>query len=118
MKNILALLLMLAVSLTFAQEKRDLKLNKETNLIEVVYFHDNGTISQTGFYTKAGKLQGEWLSYNKTGKKISSANYDNGKKSGKWFFWNEDKLKEVDYHNNKIASVNVWKNTEAIADSN
>jgi len=36
---------------SFAQQKRDLKLNKDTNLIEVIYYHDNGQISQTGFYT-------------------------------------------------------------------
>jgi hypothetical protein len=33
------------------------------------------------------------------------ATYDNGQKSGKWFFWNDTVLSEVDYSNNQIASV-------------
>ncbi len=33
-----------------------------------------------------------------------SANYDNGKKVGKWFYWTDKTLKEVDYTNNAIVS--------------
>jgi hypothetical protein len=32
--------------------------------------------------------------------------YDNGQKSGKWF-WNDTVLSEVDYSNNQIASVKI-----------
>lgn len=91
--------------ISFAQQKRDLKLNKDTNLIEVVYYHDNGVVSQTGTYTLDGKLQGVWLSFDTEGKKIVSANYDNGKKVGKWYYWNNGTVKEVDYSNNAIAGV-------------
>jgi len=91
--------------ISFGQQKRDLKLNEDTNLIEVVYYHDNGVVSQTGFYTLDGKLQGVWLSFDKKGKKIVSANYDNGKKVGKWYYWNNDTVKEVDYTDNVIANV-------------
>ncbi len=90
---------------SFAQQKRELKLNKDTNLIEVVYYHDNGVVSQTGTYTTVGKLQGEWLSFNTEGKKIISANYDNGKKVGKWFYWTKETVKEVDYNTNVIANL-------------
>ena len=90
---------------SFAQQKRDLKLNKDTNLIEVVYYHDNGVVSQTGTYTLDGKLQGVWLSFDTEGKKIVSANYDNGKKVGKWYYWTNGTVKEVDYSDNAIASV-------------
>tara|TARA_R110000868_G_scaffold3024_22_gene20404 strand:- start:904 stop:1242 length:339 start_codon:yes stop_codon:yes gene_type:complete len=90
---------------SFAQQKRDLKLNKDTNLIEVVYYHDNGVVSQTGTYTADGKLQGEWLSFDTEGKKIISANYDNGKKVGKWFYWTKETVKEVDYNTNVIANL-------------
>ena len=91
--------------ISFAQQKRDLKLNKDTNLIEVVYYHDNGVVSQTGTYTLDGKLQGVWLSFDTEGKKIVSANYDNGKKVGKWYYWTNGTVKEVDYSDNAIASV-------------
>jgi len=117
-KSILVSFAFLIAVVTFAQEKRDLKLNKDTNLIEVVYYHDNGVVSQTGAYTTDGKLQGEWLSYSTDGKKQVSANYDNGQKVGKWFFWNKTTLKEVDYNNNVIANVNEWEIKSRVADSN
>ncbi|AUC82664.1 toxin-antitoxin system YwqK family antitoxin [Lacinutrix sp. Bg11-31] len=117
-KSILFSIAFLIAVVTFAQDKRDLKLNKDTNLIEVVYYHDNGVVSQTGAYTVDGKLQGEWLSYNAQGKKQVSANYDNGKKVGKWLIWKDATLKEVDYNNNAIASVSEWKIKAPVADNN
>ena len=33
---------------SFAQQERKLELNKDTNLIDVIYYHDNGVVSQTG----------------------------------------------------------------------
>lgn len=115
MKNIVVIAIVLFTSFSFAQKERSLELNKDTNLIDVVYYHDNGMISQTGSYTKDGKLQGDWLSYDINGKKLVSAQYDNGKKVGKWFYWNGDTLKEVDYTNNAIASVNEWSNRTTVA---
>ena len=105
-KSILLFFAFLITVVSFAQEKqrRDLKLNKDTNLIDVVYYHDNGVVSQTGSYTADGKLHGEWLSFNTAGKKIISANYDNGKKVGKWIHWIEGKKKVVNYDNN-VASL-------------
>ena len=104
-KLVLFFFTFLITVISFAQQKRDLKLNKDTNLIEVVYYHDNGAVSQTGTYTLDGKLQGLWLSFDTEGKKIVSANYDNGKKVGKWYYWNNGTVKEVDYSNNAIANV-------------
>jgi len=115
MKNLFTWALALFTVVAFAQKERVLTLNKETNLIDVVYYHDNGVVSQTGSYTLDGKLQGEWLSFNTAGKKIVSANYDNGQKVGKWFYWNNETLKEVDYSNNAIASVNEWTNKSSLA---
>jgi antitoxin component YwqK of YwqJK toxin-antitoxin module len=89
---------------SFGQKERELKLNKDTNLIDVVYYHDNGVVSQTGSYTADGKLQGVWLSFNTEGKKTVSANYDNGKKVGKWIYWIDGVKKEVNYTNN-VASM-------------
>ncbi|RBP34446.1 toxin-antitoxin system YwqK family antitoxin [Oceanihabitans sediminis] len=114
---ILFFVFMISVA-SFAQQERTLKLNKETGFIEVVYYHDNGVVSQTGFYTADGKLQGEWLSFDQEGKKTVSGNYDNGKKVGKWFYWNDKTLKEVDYNKNAIASVVSWTNSSGVALSN
>ena len=106
MKKLILVFAFLITVVSFAQEtqKRDLKLNKDTNLIEVVYYHDNGVVSQTGTYTVDGKLQGEWLSFDTAGKKTVSANYDNGKKVGKWIYWIDGLKKEVNYTNN-VASM-------------
>lgn len=105
MKKIVLFFAFLMTVVSFAQQKRDLKLNKETNSIEVVYYHDNGAVSQTGTYTADGKLQGEWLSFSAEGKKTVSGNYDNGKKVGKWFYYTNETVKQVDYNNNVIAHL-------------
>ena len=106
MKKLFLLFAFLITVVAFAQDKqkRELKLNKETNLIEVVYYHDNGVVSQKGTYTLDGKLHGEWLSYNEEGKKTVSANYDNGKKVGKWIYWIDGEKKVVNYNDN-VASL-------------
>ena len=106
MKKLILIFAFLITVVSFAQEnqKRDLKLNEDTNLIEVVYYHDNGVVSQTGTYTLDGKLQGEWLSFDTAGKKTVSANYDNGKKVGKWIYWIDGVKKEVNYTDN-VASL-------------
>ena len=69
MKNLVVVALMMISAISFAQNERTLKLNQDTNTIDVVYYNDNGQISQTGAYTLDGKLQGEWLSYDANGKK-------------------------------------------------
>jgi len=118
MKRIVMLMLVLCISGAYAQQTRDLELNKDKDLIEVTYYHDNGQISQTGFYTTDGKLHGEWFSYCDKGEKLVSAKYDMGVKVGKWFFWQGDLLREVDYSNGAILAVNEWKNTDTAVASN
>jgi antitoxin component YwqK of YwqJK toxin-antitoxin module len=105
MKNKFFFIAFLITVVSFAQQKEKLELNEDTNLVEATYYHDNGMVSQTGTFTQDGKLQGEWLSFNTEGNKLVSANYDNGKKVGKWFYWNDKTLKEVNYENNVIVSV-------------
>ncbi len=110
MKITILLFAFLTTSISFAQDKKDIKLNKTTNLIDVVFYHNNGTVSQTGTYTLDGKLHGEWLQFNSEGKKLVLANYDNGRKVGKWFYWTNKTLKEIDYTSNNIANVTEWTN--------
>lgn len=116
MKTQILLLFFLVITVSsFAQQERDLELNEEAKVIEVTYYHDNGVVSQKGVYTLDGKLHGEWLSYDSEGNKIVAANYDNGKKVGKWFYWNNETLNEVDYTQNAIAKVVKWNQKTAIA---
>jgi hypothetical protein len=36
--------------------------------------------------------------------------YENGQKTGKWFFWTGSTLNEVDYSNSRIADIKKWSN--------
>ena len=37
-----------------------------------------------------------------------------GKKTGKWFFWQNESLNEVDFQNSKIVSVTKWDNKNPV----
>ena len=111
-------MLFLAPFLMAAQQKdmdRDVTLLKDQNLIKVVYYHENGNVQQEGTYNLEGELHGEWVSFTSEGEKLSMGTYLNGKKHGKWFFWGEDVLKEVDYSHNQIAAVHQWKEGAKLA---
>lgn len=118
MKKIVLILIMLSVSFTYAQDKKQVKLDKKGDLTLATYYHDNGEVQQKGYFNVEGKLQGEWTSYNEDGQKVALGNYENGKKAGKWFFWDGESLKEVDYIDSKIVSVNKWDNKTKVAFSN
>ncbi|MCM8569433.1 nicotinic acid mononucleotide adenyltransferase [Gramella jeungdoensis] len=81
---------------------------KQDDLIKGTFYYEDGNIRQEGTY-KNGKLHGQWISYDQNGEKTAIAHYNKGEKEGKWFFWNGDRLTEVDYENSRIASVNKWK---------
>lgn len=104
-KYILILALVFVSTSVFSQKKKELKLNKETNLIEATYYHDNGQISQKGTFNLERKLHGDWISFNDSGEKVSEGVYHKGIRTGKWFFWNDGVIKEVEFDNNMIASV-------------
>ena len=94
---------------TNAEQKTNVEYVKQGDLIKGVFYYDNGLIQQEGTY-KNGKLHGQWISYDKDGKKNTVAFYHKGEKTGKWFFWRQDKLVEVDYSENNIASVQTYSN--------
>ena len=85
MKNSLVVIMMLFAGIAFAQEKKDTYVQKG-DLVEATLYHDNGQIEQHGFF-KNKKLHGTWTYYNEQGEKISIGNYENGVKTGKWFFY-------------------------------
>lgn len=118
MKKSIFILVFLVSAVTFAQIKPEMKLNKETNLIEATYYHDSGEISQKGTFNLEKELHGEWLSFNKKGQTITVGTYEKGIKVGTWLFWANDILKEVEYNENMIAAVNESSNTEGIVSRN
>ena len=67
--------------------------------------------------TKDGKLVGMWVSYDINGVKKAIGEYNNGQKIGKWLFWNDKTLSEVDYSESRITSVKNWKQ-DAIVNRN
>lgn len=119
MKNIKSMLVMAALligSVVFAQEVKP-SFEKQGDLIKGTFYYEDGSVRQEGTY-KDGKLHGQWISFDQNGKKIALAKYEEGNKSGKWFFWNSDQLTEVDYDNNQIADVTSYKNTTSIVSRN
>ncbi|NAS31810.1 nicotinic acid mononucleotide adenyltransferase [Flavobacteriaceae bacterium R38] len=112
MKNLIMTFAMLFSVVLMAQTDKPL-MEKEGDLTKVTYFHENGKVAQIGFY-KNKKIHGQWKAYDVKGKKIAVANYDEGKKVGKWLFWNENGLKEVDYSDNRIVSVTNWNNSNRV----
>lgn len=116
-KNILLAAIFLAGGVAMAQDKDPKPVfEKQGDLIKGTFYYEDGSVRQEGTY-KDGRLHGEWVSYNQNGEKTAIANYENGQKSGKWFFWSEDKLTEVDYQNSVIASVNSWKNDSSLVNN-
>jgi len=114
MKKIVTFLMIFCVSFIFAQERNQkVKLEKKGDLVEATYFDNNGKIEQQGFF-KDDKRHGNWISFNEKGEKIVVGHYLEDKKTGKWVFIIEETLKEVDYLNNKIISVNEWSNRSSI----
>ncbi|WP_149274074.1 toxin-antitoxin system YwqK family antitoxin [Pareuzebyella sediminis] len=106
MKNLIAVIaILLIASVGYGQNQKDVELNKETNLFEATYYHENGEISQTGTFNLAGKLHGDWMSFDNEGNKVSEGTYNQGVRTGKWYFWSDGQVKEVEFDNNVIASV-------------
>jgi antitoxin component YwqK of YwqJK toxin-antitoxin module len=82
---------------------------QDGEIIKGTFYYEDGTVSHGGT-CKDGKLQGNWISYDTSGEKTAMANYEEGEKAGKWYFWSADKLTEVDYSQNRIAEVKTYKN--------
>lgn len=75
------------------------------DLVQATYFYADGSIQQIGTFNEEGKLHGVWKSFDTKGNRIAVGKYENGKKVGKWTFWNNGVVKEVNFVNSKITSV-------------
>lgn len=107
MKKDIILSAILFSSVSFAQESKP-QLEAVGELVKATYYFENGKIQQEGFF-KNGKLDGVWTSYDTKGNKQAVATYNDGEKTGKWFFWSDTTITEVDYSNSRIASVKKGK---------
>ncbi|WP_026704699.1 toxin-antitoxin system YwqK family antitoxin [Flavobacterium soli] len=114
MKKYMILGALLFAGITFAQSEP--KHEVVGDIVKSTYYHENGQISQEGFY-KNGKVHGQWVSFDQNGKKTAIANYNEGIKTGKWIFWTDKNLSEVDYSDSRVASVKNWKE-EAVVNRN
>ncbi len=118
MKATLLILSLFVGLVTFGQ--KNIQVDKQGDLYKVTLLHDNGSIAQTGYVTADKKLQGLWTSYNTNGEKQAIGNYSNGKKTGSWFFFNNnsDLLTQVTYGmDNRIANVEKSMSRSQLADS-
>ncbi len=114
MKKYIVIGTMLITGMIFAQNTNvKPKLEVVGNYVKATFLYDDGQVKQEGFY-EDGKLQGKWVSYDVNGNKTAVAEYNKGQKVGKWFFWNDSVLSEVDYSDNRVAAVKNWKR-DAIA---
>jgi antitoxin component YwqK of YwqJK toxin-antitoxin module len=115
MKKYILIVLVFIGTLAYAQNTNQPKLEVKGDVTLATYFYDNGSVQQEGTFDKKGKLTGLWTSFDLTGNKLSQGNYDKGIKTGKWFFWTEKALKEVDYVDSKITNVNEWNHKSELA---
>lgn len=106
---------MLCTVFMYSQDKKAPTVEKQGDITEVTYYYDSGEVEQHGFFNKDGKVHGVWTSYDLGGNKVAVGSYDNGKKVGKWFFWTDDTLKEVDFRDSRITSVSEWKSESKVA---
>lgn len=89
----------------------------EDGLVKVTNFYESGEIKEQGFYDADKKLTGEWIQFDKTGKRTVVANYYKGAKVGMWLVWQGDKLLQLDYEQSRIANVSEWKDNSTLADN-
>ena len=114
MKNLMSVVFFLSFfSFINAQEK--INVNEFNPVVDIEIFHDNGEVYQKGSL-KNNKLHGKLESYDYSGNLVVLGEFKNGKKKGKWLFWNDNKLTEVYFKNNRILSSQTWENsTKSIA---
>tara|TARA_B110000003_G_scaffold152808_3_gene153572 strand:+ start:46944 stop:47291 length:348 start_codon:yes stop_codon:yes gene_type:complete len=82
--------------------------------VKATYYFSDGSVYKQGFF-KNKKLTGEWSEFDFKGNKVSTGLYKNGEKSGIWFQWSKNKLRQINYKNNIIISVSNWKEENSVA---
>lgn len=109
MKSVLTVLAVMLFSISMVAQRPEPTFERVGDMVKGIFYHDNGQIAQVGCF-KDGKLQGEWVTFDKNGTKISLGHYNQGKRTGKWVFWRPDgeAMREVSYRDGKLLSVVEW----------
>ena len=115
LKNLITIILLFTVSFLQSQDKEP-TFKAEGNLVKATYYFEDGTVSTQGYFLDK-ELTGEWTRFDRKGNKTQIAYYDQGKKVGKWFVWGENSLKEINYSNNTVVNVNLWKHESKLTAS-
>jgi antitoxin component YwqK of YwqJK toxin-antitoxin module len=97
----------------FAVQAQTEQHQVEDQMVKSTFYYEDGAIKQSGFY-KDGKVHGQWVSYDENGRKLALGQFNEGKKVGKWFFWSDENLTEVDYSEARITQVKQWTNSALV----
>ena len=117
MKSLYILIFALSLSVNAQGNIKTEFVNSGNNLVKVISYHEDGSIAQTGCL-KDNKLHGEWASFDMDGNKLSLGTYNMGEKNGKWFFWSNADLTEVNFKDNAIIDTVNWENKNFLANNN
>ena len=116
MKKYILIALVFIGTNAYAQTTNQPNLEVKGDVTVATYFYDNGTVQQEGAFNNNGELDGLWTSYDFNGDKLSHREpIRDGIKTGKWFFWTENALKEVDFVDSKITNINEWNRKSELA---
>ena len=115
MKTVLTGLAVVLFSISMTAQTPEPTFEVVGEMVKGIYYHDNGQIAKIGCF-KDGRLQGEWVMFDKNGIKISLGHYNQGKRTGEWFFWKPDgeAMRVVNYHDGKLLSVVEWSKRPAL----
>lgn len=116
MNKVIIIALLFISSIGFSQEN-ETTFEKAGDLVKATYYYDNGDVKVEGFF-KNKKLAGVWTSFDTNGNKTKIAQYEAGNKVGKWLILGKESLKEINYNNNLIVSVNELKSNSRLALNN
>ena len=113
MKN-LVLIAIFSMSFVGFSQNKEPTYKAEGDLVKATYYYEDGNVKTEGFF-KNKKLTGEWTRFDKKGNITQTAFYEKGEKVGKWLVWNKGVLKEINYNNNVIITVNRLKTESKVA---
>lgn len=98
-----------------SKEKADHYKQSFTNKDGVIVFkayYMSGELKATGNYKskKRKRFNNEFIGYDKVGFKNSQGHFDNGKKTGKWIYWQgEDTLKNITHYDHKGKKTGLYR---------
>ena len=107
MKKVI-LIALFSISLVGYSQNNQTTYTTQGDLVKATYFHEDGSVRVEGYF-KDKKLTGEWVRFDKKGNIVQRADYNVGKKVGTWSVWSTAGLKEINYDDNEIVSVNLLK---------